>query len=176
VDDNNYYMWQFRPGTRQLVPHKRTKGKWQALPGVNFPDTDFAATPFQTNTNGHGGKAYFAPRPTVGTLQAILDDALPVPDVAFDPDLRVNSGNGVLSYLHKQKDGCEIYYFANSSDDAVDTFVRLRGNLTIELWNPHTGEKTSTEVTHLQEHGQAVTRLQLKLRPATSLFGIAPSR
>ena len=149
-------------------------GRWQGMHAVHLSETDFAATPFHTNANRAGGKAYFAPRPTVGTLQAILDDALPVPDVAFDPSLRVSSGNGSLSYLHKQKDNREIYYFANSSDDAVDTFVRLRGNLTPQLWNPHTGDKTPAEVTHLMDHGQAVTRLHLKLAPVTAVFVVAP--
>jgi len=142
--------------------------------GVDLPETEYAATPLELRTNGSGGKAYFASHATVGTLQAMLDDALPVPDVAFDPNLRVSSGEGALSYLHKQKDGREIYFFANSSDDAVDTFVKLRGNLAPHLWNPHTGEKTPAEITHLQEHGQAVTRLHLKLKPVTTLFVVAP--
>ncbi len=104
----------------------------------------------------------------------MLDDALPVPDVAFDSNLRVSSGDGELSYLHKQKDGREIYFFANSSDDAVDTFVKLRGNLAPQLWNPHTGKKIPAEITHLQEHGQSVTRLHLMLTPVMTLFVVAP--
>jgi hypothetical protein len=105
-------------------------------------------------------------------LQSILDDALPVADVAFDPNLRVSSGGGALSYLHKQQDGRETYFFANSSDDEVDTFVALRGNLTPQLWNPHTGKTAPAEVTHSQVRGQAVTRLHLKIAPLTSLFAI----
>ena len=175
VDENNCYMWQFHPATGRLIPHKKVQGGWRGMSGVTLPDTNFNVTPFQTHANARGGKAYFAPQPTVGTLQAILDDALAVPDVAFDADLRVSSGNGFLSYLHKQKEGREIYYFANSSDTAVDTFVRLRGDLAPQLWNPHTGEKTPAEVTHLLEHGQAVTRLRLKLAPVTSLFVVAPA-
>jgi len=143
-------------------------------PIIVLPETEYAATPFQTRTNRNGGKAYFASQPTVATLQAILDDALPVADVAFDPNLRVSSGGGALSYLHKQKDGREIHFFANSSDDTVDTFVRLRGDLKPQLWNPHTGEKMPAEVTHVQAHGQTVTRLHLKLAPVTSVFAIAP--
>lgn len=158
-----------------FVPSPRTlSAPNRAHASVALPETECAATPFLTRTNGRGGKAYFASHPTVGTLQAILDDALPVPDVAFDPNLRVSSGDGALSYLHKQKDRREIYFFANSSNDAVDTFVKLRGNLAPQLWNPHTGEKTPAEVTRLQEHGHAVTRLHLKLAPVTSLFVVAP--
>ena len=174
VDEKNFLMWQFRPASRQLVPHKKVNGRWHGLPGVHWSEADFAATPFQTHTNIAGGKAWFAARPTVGTLRAILDDAVPVPDVAFDPELRVNSGNGVLSYLHKQKDGREIYYFANSSDDAVDTVVSLRGHLAPQLWNPHTGARLPAEITHQQEHGQPVTRLHLKLAPVTAVFAVAP--
>lgn len=143
-------------------------------PGVELPASEYATIPFATRTNRKGGKAYFAPQPTVAALQAMLHDALPVPDVAFDPHLRVSSGDGALSYLHKQKDGREIYFFANSSDDAVDTFVRLGSNLAPQSWNPHTGAQTPAEVTHLRAHGQAVTRLHLKLAPVTSLFVVAP--
>jgi len=142
--------------------------------GAHSTDMDFEVTPFQMRTNRAGGKAYFAAKPSVGTLQAILDDALPVPDVAFDPNVRVNSGNGALSYLHKQKDGHEIYYFANSSGDAIDTYVRLRGTFTPQLWNPHTGETTPAEVTHLTDHGQPVTRLRLTLAPVNSVFVVTP--
>jgi hypothetical protein len=141
---------------------------------VQLPEEDFAAMPFQTHANRDGGTAYYAPHPTVGTLQAMLDDAQPVPDVAFDPNLRVSSGNGVLSCLHKQKDGRAIYFFANSSDDAVDTFVRLRGDLALQLWNPHTGEKASAEIARLMVGGQAVTRLHLRLAPVSTVFAVAP--
>ena len=174
VDEKNFLMWQFHPTSHQLAPHKKINGHWQSLPSVHWSDADFGVTPFQMSTNRAGGKAYFATRPTVGTLRAMLDDAVSVPDVAFDPELRVSSGNGVLSYLHKQKDGREIYYFANSSDDTVDAFVRLRGDFTPQLWNPHTGEKTPAEVTHLKDHGQFITRLHLKLAPVNSVFVVTP--
>ena len=174
LDENNGHMWQFRPADHQFIPYKKINAKWQGLPAVNFPDTDFSTTAFQTTTNPNGGKAYFAAHPTVGTLQAILDDAQPVPDVAFDQNLRVSRGNGFLSYLHKQKDGRDIYYFANSSDDPVDTFVRLRGEFTPQWWDPHTGEKSSAEFTRAQDHGQPVTILHLKLAPVTSIFAVAP--
>ncbi len=147
---------------------------WTGKPDTGLPDPDIAAKPFTTHVNPKDGKAYFAPEPTTGTLQAILADALPVADVAFDPNLQINSGGGFLSYLHKQTDGREIYFFANSSTDAVDTFVKLRGNLSLHLWNPHTGTKTPAEVTHVMEHDQPVTQLHLKLAPVSTIFAVAP--
>ena len=41
-------------------------------------DVDESLNPFQTRSNASGGQAYYAPQPTAGTLQAILNDALPV--------------------------------------------------------------------------------------------------
>ena len=173
VDQNNYYMWQFNPVAGQLRPHVKVRGQWRVLAEVPLPDVNAIVAACQIRTNRNGGKAYFAPHPTAGTLQAILDDAVPVPDVAFAANLSVSRGNGMLSYLHKQKDGQDIYYFANSSDDAVDTFVQLRGHLNPQLWNPQTGDKTPAEVTHLLVQGQAVTRLHLQLAPVTAMFAVA---
>lgn len=142
-----------------------------SAPGrVKIGDTDFTVAPYRTSPNARGGVAYFAPRPTAGTLQAILDEALPTADVLFPTDLRVSSGNGMLSYIHRQKDGRDIYFFANSSDTLVDSVVRLRGKLSLQYWNPTNGETSAAETTQGQEHGQAVTRLPIKLAPVSSLF------
>jgi hypothetical protein len=146
---------------------------WTGKPETGLPDPDVAAKPFQINSNPSGGKAYFASEPTSGTLQAILDDALPVADVAFDPNLRVDSGGGFLSYLHKQKEGRDLYFFANSSDDVVDTIVELRGDLPLQIWNPHTGEQAPARVSHAQKHGQPITRLHLQLAPVSTVFAVA---
>ena len=35
--------------------------------------------------------------------------------------------NGALTYIHKVKNGRDIYFFANSSEKPVDTKVVLRG-------------------------------------------------
>ena len=43
-----------------------------------------------------------------------------------------------------------------------------------KMWNPHTGEKTPADVTHVNNHGSPVTRLHLKLAPVSSVFVIAP--
>ena len=171
VDDNNCYMWQFNPTAKTLRVHKKVNGGWQLIKQVSLTGTDFSVGPFTTNANKWGGKTYFAARPTVGTLQAILDDALPVADVRFEGNPRVTGGNGTFSYIHKVKDGRDLYFIANSSDDAVDTFVRLRGRLSLEVWDPHTGESSpAEEVTHLTEHGQEVTRVRLRLGPVKSVF------
>ena len=74
----------------------------------------------------------------------------------------------MLSYIHKFKDGRDINLFANSSDTAVDTEVVLRGRMTLERWDPHTGKITPLETTALTEKGATLTK-------ATRIGGAAQS-
>ncbi len=131
---------------------------------------DESRKPFNTRANARGGKAYYAPNPTTGTLHAILDDALPVADVSFEGAPHIDSGGGMLSYLHKVKDGTHWYYFANSSNDKVEAWVRLRGKLALQSWDPHSGTMVPLECGHLTENGQDVTRVHLVLDPVKSVF------
>jgi hypothetical protein len=174
-DGANCYMWQLWPGKNQLRPHKKVEGRWWTLKDVPCVDVDESLKSYEIRIHASGGRAYFAPNPTVGTLQAILDEALPVANVAFETAPEVSSGGGMLSYLHKVKDGRQLYYFANSSDDRVDTWVRLRGKHTLQLWDPHTGSMTPIECSHQRLKGQDVTRVRLLLEPVRSVFLIGPS-
>ena len=130
---------------------------------------------YSAQTNVKGGKAYFIPSPQAGTLKAVLDDALAVCDVAFEQD--VVSRNGNLSYIHKVMDGRQVYFFANSSDDAVDMHSILRGKIKLEQWDPHTGEIGACETESISDHGREVTRVRLKLAPVRSVFFVeSPAR
>jgi len=122
-----------------------------------------------------GGKTYFAQQPSSEALQAILDDAVPVADVVFENTPRLRSGGGMLSYLHKVKDGTNIYHFANSTNDRVDTWVRLRGKMTLQAWDPHSGAMTAADCKHETDKGQDVTRMRLVLAPVKSVFLIGPA-
>ena len=117
--------------------------------------------------NAKGGKAYFLPSPGPGALQAALDDLLPVPDVKFEEEVKVSGGN--LSYIHKVIGGRHVYFFANSSQTAVDVHVRLRGKLALETWDPHTGEIGPADAALLPDGGD-VTRVRLRLEPVRSVF------
>ncbi|MFH1265879.1 MAG: glycosyl hydrolase, partial [Planctomycetota bacterium] len=119
-------------------------------------------------TNANGGKAYFLPNPTPAGLKAVLDEALPVCDVAFEQDVAVSGGN--LSYIHKVVEGRNVFFFANSSQTSVDCHVRIRGKLRLEQWNPHTGEIDAAESAHLAVAGEEVTRVRLTLPPVESRF------
>ena len=75
-----------------------------------------------------------------------------------------NSSEGCLSYIHKNKEGRDFYFFANSTDKHIDTEVSLRGKMTLELWNPYTGEITPvSDVLYKEKNGQIYSCFNLEL-------------
>ena len=79
---------------------------------------------------------------------------------------------GALTYIHKVKDGRDIYFFANSSPKSVATTVVLRGEKRLKIWNPHTGERHEAEFSIGEANGQPVTTVHLVLPTVSSLFYI----
>jgi hypothetical protein len=129
------------------------------------------------NRNKAGGQGCFLPQPDVNIMNAVLKKAVGVRDVDIQepPMWPVKMGtayDGALTYLHKVKDGRDIYFFANSTDKPIDTKVVLRGDKNLEIWNPHTGDKQEAEVAKSETEGQAVTTVRLVLPPITALFFI----
>jgi hypothetical protein len=125
--------------------------------------------------NQNGGRAYFMPNYTLAALQTVLKQSNPVADVAIDlpptPVKIVPDYAGSLTYIHKVKDGREIYFFANSTDEPIDTTVTLRGNVNLSIWDPMDGTTHKIEATHATaESNQALTTVPLKLRPVSALF------
>ncbi len=141
---------------------------------------------YARKTNEKGGASYFVPslQKNGSALVAALCDAMPVPDVRFGPGApafkhlpqsgsrppKEGKHSGMLSYLHKIKDGRNIYFFANSTDEAVATDIVLRGTLTLQSWNPDDGHITGIESTAVIENGSPCTRVRLELGPVRSVF------
>jgi putative intracellular protease/amidase len=135
--------------------------------------------PFTKTTNAAGGKAYFVPNideKVDGTsrLAAVLNEAVAVWDVRFEEEIAIKSAKGKLAYIHKVRDNADYYFFANSSDDSINTWVRVRGNLKPELLDPHTGAITAAEFQNIRQDGQDVTRIRLQLDANKSVFVRAP--
>lgn len=121
-----------------------------------------------------GGKAYFIPKPTPEKLKAALDEALETYDVEFEDDIQVQNGN--LSYIHKAIDGRDVYFFANSSETAVEGMVTFRGKLSLKEWDPHTGEIHEIYCESKTHNGEEVTRLRMVLSPVYSRFYVTNDR
>jgi len=137
--------------------------------GVNPLETDTVS--ILTSNNSNGGKAIFIPKPSKETLQAALSE-IPA-DVEFMPNPELSTDFGKLSYIHKVKEGRNIYLFANSSDETIQTEVILRGNVNPESWNPHDGTVSQlTGISHFKKNGETYTRCKLNLDPVKAIFWI----
>ena len=135
-----------------------------AEPRTPSPDKSFTK-----QTNAAGGAGYFVP--ALNGLAAAIDDALPVPDVRFaEHGPVVDQRKGMLSYLHKVKDGRNVYFVANSTDNPVDTEMTVRGKMTLQRWNPYDGTISAVEGVPIVEGGVPCTRLRLTLAPVDSVF------
>jgi hypothetical protein len=127
----------------------------------------------KTNSNERGGMSVFIPKPGKNNLSEALNSKLTA-DVEFRPNPQLVSDFGKFSYIHKIKDEKEIFYFANSSDEIVETDVLLRGRLVLEQWNPHNGDIHKEIKSEYVERGnQHFTKIHIRLDPVKSLFYVA---
>jgi hypothetical protein len=124
--------------------------------------------------NKAGGQAWFLPNTHPWLIDFALKQVLPRRDVEFQepmaPLRRGNEYEGALTYIHKVKDGHDIYFFANSSPKDIDTKVVLRGKKELTIWNPHTGGREPADAATSEINGQPVTTVHLVLPSVSSLF------
>lgn len=139
--------------------------------GVNPRIAGSLGEGYHSNTSSVGGKAYYIPAVDIDSIRTALDDALDLQDVSFEDYIDTTGGN--FSYIHKIKGDRHICFFANSSDRPVSTYVRLRGALVPEIWDPHLGDKKVTEYGYLKKGDAVVTRVRLELPPVKSVFIVA---
>ncbi len=119
-------------------------------------------------------------------LQKTLDewDALSIPDVEITPapgtemplllvtprwDYEVD---GMFQYIHKVKNGNDVYYFANSSNSPADYTATLRGEFNVlEFWNPITGETSPVAPDLITvDSEKKTTSIKMSLKPIESMF------
>jgi len=143
---------------------------------ITLAGDDF--TSYFKNSNKAGGRGYFLPQPYYNIMAAVLKEVTPVKDVDIQeaPMWPVKMGisyDGALTYIHKVKGDRDIYFFSNSTDKLINTNVILRGDKSLEIWNPHTGEKQKAEVIKTEVKGETVSTIKLSLDPVSSIFFVA---
>jgi hypothetical protein len=172
-DSNNYYMWQFNSKNTIFSPHIRKNGHWHRLKTVTVLPYALArnngTTPIKKYRN-----TVFLPSPSYRALLETFDL------LQIEPDVRllgtdhqhltpISEGNGMLQYIHKIKNGRNIYFFANSSGKPVEFDAVLRGIFTnLENWNPHNGSMTTMKVQN--DPAKNTTTIRLTLPPIYSTF------
>ena len=123
------------------------------------------------HSNNHGGMAAFIPELSEKVLNETLGRMNATPDVLIENNPQPKSANGGFSYLHKVKAGKNIYYFANSTDDQINTYLNLKGRLKPELWDPNDGGISKiNDVHYINIHGQSYTRIKFSLKAVKSIF------
>lgn len=118
--------------------------------------------------NANGGAVCYIPDNTEDILENVLKEFVPVFDVAIE---RVDEPeDGTLTYIHKVKDGQDIYFFANSGINSIHTKVRIRGCKTLSCLDPHNGDSYPVPVSHGEKDGCSYTEFILKLLPEKSML------
>lgn len=158
-----------------LLPHKATISsqdeKVMALTNAIF-GSDASNNP-KLQSNSKGGKAIFVKNPTTTNLTKAIAAMEVNTDVIFENIKKGDSKLGVFSYIHKIKDGKDVYFFANSTDDVINTTVLLKGNHNLENWNPYDGTtSTLKKINTVKINKQVYTQYKLELAAVKSTFWV----
>ena len=78
---------------------------------------------------------------------------------------------GIFNYIHRRMAGCDIYFFANSTNTIYDGKIAVRGEFKIvEEWNPHTGRIRRIPSDCLTKNGEIYTEFEQYLDSVSSTF------
>jgi hypothetical protein len=77
-----------------------------------------------------------------------------------DADLSLNLSCGELHYVHRQKDGKDIYFVSNSLDESISREITFKCTGSPSIWHPTTGEINS--INGKEENGKTIIKLDLK--------------
>ncbi len=124
-------------------------------------------------SNAQGGEFAFLPDVTKESLSDLLKQMGISADVHFEMDSDTDHELGYFNYIHKNKEGKDIYFFTNTTEKPISTTISIRGKLKQpELWNPHTGTINKLkEVKQIkQPDGTIATRITLNIPAVSSLF------
>lgn len=121
--------------------------------------------------NKKGGQFAFVKVVDKAELNKIFNKMELEADIQFEEASIPAHNVGYLNYTHKQKDGLDIYYITNTTENRVATSVRLLGDLNnVEIWNPHTGK---TEKAIITDKGKSFTQVKIDMPRVSSLFIVA---
>lgn len=98
------------------------------------------------------------------SLETILQEM----DVARDFSFIAENSDPAISYIHRDIDGADVYFIANSRrrKEKLECEFRVTGKQP-EFWNPDTGERSPIR---LYQRSNGITRIPLTLDEAGSAF------
>lgn len=79
-------------------------------------------------------------------------------------------GGGMISHIHKKRDGLDIFFIANTTDRVYDEYVYLRGVFDPSRWDPHTGATHDILPHYVRSRGEVYTKVHLTLGEDSAVF------
>ncbi|MDZ7401465.1 MAG: glycosyl hydrolase [candidate division KSB1 bacterium] len=108
--------------------------------------------PAGPNSNPNGGQAFF--------IQNNLDSLLALIEQLLIPDLRLDSPHEHISFIHKIKDGRDIYFIANSDSSPVRIQASFLNDGHPQIWNPEDGT-ISDAIQFQRDENRTIVPLEL---------------
>lgn len=125
--------------------------------------------------NTNGGQLAFVRNADKINLEKALNELNIVADVQINANFADENKIGYVNYIHKNKEGKDIYFFTNTTGNPLSAQISLRGQFDkIEIWNPHTGDiaKASDVENKKQPDGTYRTDIRISLPAVSSVFVI----
>ena len=76
-------------------------------------------------------------------------------------------GGGMFGHIHKQKDGSDIYFFANATDIPYCGDVFIKGKHRLEEWSVN-GKTKKLKCEYITQRGAEYTKIRLSLESGES--------
>jgi hypothetical protein len=89
-----------------------------------------------------------------------VSDAVKSAKEFSDADLSLDKACRELFYVHRQKDGRDIYFVSNSLDESVSRDITFKCAGNTSIWHPTTGE--IKPINGKKEKGKTIIKLDLK--------------
>ena len=147
---------------------------------INLPNTE------HQQKNKLHGMAVYLPVATQERLEIVLHTMTPLEDVviqdvknlydtSIDPLDEKNNTTGMFSYIHKVMNGKQIYFFTNSTENAINTNVTVKGKWKLNRFDPYTGTISKwTSLEYIQDKsGNSFTKFPLILGSVSSVFAVS---
>lgn len=142
-------------------------GELKEIINYLFPNANGNIT---VNKGKNGGISVFVKNSSTDNIEQALNAVEDKRDVIFESLDNTIPKLGCFSYVHKIKDGKNFFYFANSTDNKIDTDVLLRGKFNLESWNAYNGKSDKISSTVLKKDNMYYTKFRLQIDKVSSVL------
>lgn len=79
-------------------------------------------------------------------------------------------GGGFINYIHKRRDGSDIFFFSNTTDDPYKGTVYIKGKHSPILYDPIANKRLAGHYRHVRHLGEVYTAIPLSLGSSSCAF------